>query len=133
MQSPVRFRRYSESDLEQVMALCASEGWTSYTEDRIRVHSVFTAPGVVSVVGESDGEVISFAYCQTDGAIQAHLSLIVVTPNHRRKGIARGLLTFAFDYLGAGRIDLITDSAQDFYRSLPHKEHFGFRIYPTGE
>lgn len=133
MERPVLFRRYSENDLDQVMDLCAHEGWPSYADDPIRVHSVFTAPGVVSVVGESSGDVISFAYCQTDGAIQAHLSLIVVRPSHRREGVARGLLTFAFDYLGAGRLDLITDAAEDFYRSLPHKEYFGFRIYSLNE
>jgi len=133
VERPVRFRHYSENDLDQVMELCAHERWPSYADDPVRVHSVFTAPGVVSVVAESDRVVVAFAYCQSDGAIQAHLSLIVVRPSHRRQGVARGLLTFAFDYLGASRIDLITETAEDFYRSLPHKEHFGFRIYPLSE
>jgi ribosomal protein S18 acetylase RimI-like enzyme len=130
--SPVQYRRYFESDFEHVMALCANEGWPSYA-DRVRVHSVFAAPGVVSFVCESGGEVIAFAYFQTDGAIQAHLSLIVVTPKHRRQGMALGLSTFAFDYHGAGRIDLITDVGKGFYRSLPHKEQYGFRIYRSSE
>jgi len=30
----------------------------------------------MSVVGKIDSEVIAFAYFQTDGAIQAHLSLL---------------------------------------------------------
>jgi ribosomal protein S18 acetylase RimI-like enzyme len=131
--TPVNFRHYVEGDLAHVAALCAGEDWPAYATDRIRAHSVFTAPGVVSVVAVVEGEVIGFAYFQTDGAIQAHLSLLVVAPDHRRKGVARDLLTFGFDYLGANRVDLITSSAQDFYRSLSHKERAGFRIYPRSD
>jgi hypothetical protein len=40
-------------------------------------------------------------------------------------------LTYAFERLGVKRVDLITSTAQDFYRSLPHKERSGFRIYPV--
>jgi hypothetical protein len=32
--------------------------------------------------------------------------------------------------LGATRVDLITDTAEAFYRSLSHKEEPGFRLYP---
>ncbi|NNN16737.1 MAG: GNAT family N-acetyltransferase [Acidimicrobiaceae bacterium] len=122
-------REYGEADLDGVLALCASEGWTSYAEDRARAHRVFTAPGVVAVVATIEGRVVGFAYFQTDGAIQAHLSLLVVDKEKRRAGIARTLLVYAFPLLGAVRIDLITDSARDFYRTLPHKEQMGFRLY----
>jgi hypothetical protein len=116
-----------------VLALCTQEEWPSYPADPVRAHSVFTAPGVVSVVAVDDNDIVGFAYCQTDGAIQAHLSLLVVTPSRRREGIARGILALAFDHVGARRMDLITDSAEDFYRSMPHKVKPGFRIYPISE
>jgi ribosomal protein S18 acetylase RimI-like enzyme len=130
MKSPVHFRPYAERDLDHVLVLCVAEDWPSYPADPVRAHSVFTAPGVVSVVAEDDNDIVGFAYCQTDGAIQAHLSLLVVAVSRRREGIARGLLALAFENVGASRIDLITDSAADFYRSMPHKEKPGFRIYP---
>jgi ribosomal protein S18 acetylase RimI-like enzyme len=133
MNSRVHFRHYTEVDLDQVLVMCANEDWPAYTSDPIRSHSVFTAPGVVSVVAVTDDGVVGFAYCQTDGAIQAHLSLLVVDSRHRREGIARGLLAFAFEHLGANRMDLISASAEDFYRSLPHREKPGFRIYPGSE
>jgi ribosomal protein S18 acetylase RimI-like enzyme len=133
MSGPVHFRPYADGDLDQVLALCVEEGWPSYPADRVRAHAVFTAPGVVSVVAEDDDDIVGFAYCQTDGAIQAHLSLLVVTPRRRREGIARGLLALAFEHVGARRMDLVTDSAQDFYRSMPHKEKPGYRIYPVDE
>jgi ribosomal protein S18 acetylase RimI-like enzyme len=131
MSGPLQLSIYTETNLDQVLALCASEGWNSYTEDRNRAHSVFMAPGVVSVVAVLEGQVAGFAYLQTDGAIQAHLSLLVVADDHRRKGVARSLLTFAAHHLGAHRIDLVTDTGEAFYRSLSHKEQVGFRIYPT--
>jgi ribosomal protein S18 acetylase RimI-like enzyme len=131
--SPLQLRTYAKVHLDQVLALCDGEGWNSYTEDRKRAHSVFTAPGVVSVVAELDDQVVGFAYLQTDGAIQAHLSLLVVAASHRREGVARSLLTFSSKHLGAHRIDLITDTAEAFYRSLPHKEQAGFRIYRNNE
>src|SRR5580704_15736152 len=131
MGNTAQFRGYVTDDLNDVIALCAEEDWPAYASDRMRANSVFLAPGVVSVVGVIDDRVIAFAYFQTDGAIQAHLSLLVVDKGHRRSGVARDLVEFAFGYLGASRADLITSTAEDFYRSLPHKERFGFRIYPS--
>jgi ribosomal protein S18 acetylase RimI-like enzyme len=130
MGSPVQPRSYIETDLDEVLALCGAEGWTTYSDDPVRAHGVFSAPGVVSVVATSSGAVIGFAYFQTDGAIQAHLSLLVVSLAHRREGVARELFDCAATRLGAIRVDLITDTAETFYRSLPHKEQVGFRIYP---
>jgi ribosomal protein S18 acetylase RimI-like enzyme len=133
VESSADFRKFEEADLDAVLNLCAGEDWTSYTADRARAHQVFTAPGVASFVAIVGGEVVGFAYCQTDGAIQAHLSLIVVDERNRQAGIARALVAYAFPLLGATRIDLITDSAGAFYRALPHKEQLGFRLYTGTE
>ncbi len=133
MKSLPQFRIYENIDLDAVLNLCAAEGWATYVEDRARAHRVFTAPGVVSIVATIDDQVAAFAYFQTDGAIQAHLSLLVTDERSRRAGIARALLTYAFPLLGATRIDLITDNAGDFYRRLTHKELLGFRLYPATE
>lgn len=133
MKSPVTFRRYVKDDLDQVLELCVAEDWPTYPADPFRAHSAFTAPGVVSVVADSNGHVVGFAYCQSDGAIQAHLSLLVVASTRRREGIAGGLLEFLFRQLDVIRMDLITDAAQDFYRSLPHRAKPGFRIYPRND
>ncbi len=83
---------------------------------------------MVALEGE---RVVGFAYLQSDGAIQAHLSLIGVLRSHRRRGIARRLVEEAFRRCGAERIDLVsTEGADDFYRSFMHLELPGFRIYP---
>ncbi len=133
MGTAAQFRSYEEDDLDAVLSLCADEGWTTYTDDRTRTRQVFEAPGVVPVVATVGGEVAGFAYCQTDGAIQAHLSLLVVNRQNRREGLARSLVAYLFTQLGATRIDLISDNAGAFYRSLPHKEQLGFRLYASTE
>ena len=119
------------ADLPAVLALCEVENWPSLVEDPERALRVLAAPGVVAIVAEVDASVIGFAYFQTDREIQAHLSLMVVSRAHRRQGIGRGLINFGGSQVGASRVDLITDEGAAFYRSLPHGEMLGFRVYPS--
>lgn len=69
---------YERSHLEGVVALCEAEGWPSYPADPERAHRALTAPGVTAVVAWDDGMVVGFAYLQSDGEIQAHLSNLAV-------------------------------------------------------
>jgi hypothetical protein len=50
---------------------------------------------------------------------------------HRHCGIGRQLVIEAFDQCGAQRINVITDTAESFYASLPHRHYAGFRIYSS--
>jgi ribosomal protein S18 acetylase RimI-like enzyme len=126
----VNVQRYDRSRLDGVLAICAAEDWPSFPSDPDRAHVVLTAPGVTSVVAVEDGQVLGFAYLQSDGHIQAHLSLMAVHTAHRRRGIGRALLEYAAPLTGALRIDLVTDTADDFYASFTHRTFSGFRIYP---
>jgi ribosomal protein S18 acetylase RimI-like enzyme len=121
---------YEARDLDGIVELCRAEEWPSFPADPPRAHRVLTAPGVTAVVARDGETVIGFAYVQSDGEIQAHLSNIVVAEGHRRRGIARRMLQQAIEWAGGMRIDLITDSADDFYAALPHRRWSGFRIYP---
>ena len=80
----VEVRRYARRDLMGVISLCDAEGWPSFVDDHERAHRVLTAPGVTSVVAVDGNEVVGFAYLQSDGEIQAHLSLIAVQRSRRR-------------------------------------------------
>ncbi|GAA1605410.1 MULTISPECIES: GNAT family N-acetyltransferase [Kribbella] len=122
--------QYSEEHLAGILALCESEGWPSLPADPARAHTVLTAPGVTTVVALDGEQVIGFAYLQSDGHIQAHLSMMAVHPSYRRKGVGRALLEYAHPLTGAQRIDLVTDTAEDFYSSFDHRKFSGFRIYP---
>ena len=123
-------RRFRPGDLDAVIELCAAEGWPSFPEDPARALRALTAPGVTTVVGDDGGRVVGFAQLLSDGEIQAHLSLIAVHPDARRQGLARQMLRLALAEAGGSRIDLITDTAPDFYAALPHRRLDGFRIWP---
>jgi ribosomal protein S18 acetylase RimI-like enzyme len=123
-------RRFQPGDVEGVIELCAAEGWPSFPEDPARALRALTAPGVTTVVADEAGRVVGFAQLLSDGEIQAHLSLIAVHPDARRQGLARQLLRLALAEAGGIRIDLITDTAPEFYAALPHRRLDGFRIWP---
>ncbi|HZX07930.1 GNAT family N-acetyltransferase [Kribbella sp.] len=123
--------QYARPHLAGVLALCQAEGWPSLPADATRAHAVLTAPGVTTVVASDGEQVIGFAYLQSDGYIQAHLSMMAVHPSYRRKGVGRALLEHAYPLTGAQRIDLVTDTAEDFYASFEHRTFSGFRIYPS--
>lgn len=124
------YRGYRETDLAGILRLCEIEGWPSFPADPRRAHRALTAPGVTTIVASDSGRVAGFAQLQSDGEIQAHLSLIAVDRDLRRQGIARAMLELALKEAGGERIDLVTDSAPDFYQALPHRRMEGFRIMP---
>lgn len=126
----MEIRTYAPADLAGVLRLSALEHWPSLVEDPARAHRALTAPGVVTMVAVEADAVIGFAQMQSDGEIQAHLSLITVDPAHRRRGIARELIVAALRQAGGLRVDLVTDSAEGFYAALPHFRMAGFRLYP---
>lgn len=111
------------------MQLSVGEGWTSFAESPERAHRALMAPGVTTVVALSEGSVVGFAQLQSDGEIRAHLSLLIVSSSHRRQGIGRQLLQRALANGGGTRIDLLTDTADEFYEFLPHKTFHGYRLY----
>ncbi|HEY1427752.1 MAG TPA: GNAT family N-acetyltransferase [Caulobacteraceae bacterium] len=123
-------RVFQPGDLDGVIALCAAEGWPSFPEDAARALRALTAPGVTTIVADDAGRVVGFAQLLSDGEIQAHLSLIAVHPDARRQGLAREMLRCALALAGGSRIDLITDTAPEFYAALPHRRLEGFRIWP---
>jgi ribosomal protein S18 acetylase RimI-like enzyme len=123
-------RRFRSGDLDAIIALCAAEGWPSFPQDPARAQRALTAPGVTTVVADEGGRVVGFAQLQSDGEIQAHLSLIAVHPDARRQGLAREMLRAALAMAGGTRIDLITETAPDFYAALAHRRLEGFRIWP---
>jgi ribosomal protein S18 acetylase RimI-like enzyme len=126
----VTITQYESAHLAGIVALCEAEGWPSLGADLDRAHAVLTAPGVTSVVALDGDQVIGFAYLLSDGHIAAYLSMMAVHPDHRRQGIGRKLLEYAAPLTGAQRVDLVTDTANAFYKSFHHRTFTGFRIYP---
>ena len=129
----MQFERYQRSHLDGVLNICIEEGWKSYTTNPERTHRVLTADGVTTIVAVDQGQVCGFAQIQSDGEIQAHLSILAVKKHYRRQGIGQKLISHGFHEAGGTRIDLVTDDDQGFYQSMTHSEKFGFRLYPDTE
>ncbi len=125
----MQYRLIDRDDLDGIMHLCAAEGWPSYTEDREHTWRALTAPGVCTVVAVKAGTVLGFACMQSDGVIQAHLSLLAVARYRRRQGIGMRLVEEAFTHCGGKRVDLLSEGGEVFYRSFRHRQLPGFRLY----
>ncbi|MDP9411553.1 MAG: GNAT family N-acetyltransferase [Actinomycetota bacterium] len=123
----------SGEHLAGVLALCEAEGWESFPGNPELSDRALRAPGVTTVVAVGAGAVVGFAQMQSDGVVQAHLSVLAVDQRFRRRGIGRRLVEETAQRSGARRVDLIsTAGAEGFYESFSHKRRSGFRIYPCG-
>ena len=117
--------------LDGVVRLCEVEGYPSYTADRERTWAALTAPGVCTMVAVAPGGIVGFSQMQSDGVIQAHLSMVVVARSRRRSGIGRQLVKEAFRRCGGQWVDLLsTEDADGFYRSFEHQQFPGYRLHP---
>jgi ribosomal protein S18 acetylase RimI-like enzyme len=128
----VDVRPFEDGDEAGIARLATTVQWPSLTDPAV-VERVCTAPGSVAYVAEVGGRVVGFAQALGDGVLQSHLSFLAVHPDHRRRGIARLLTTATFQATGTKRMDLVTDAAQEFYHTFPHKRLRGFRIYPGAD
>jgi ribosomal protein S18 acetylase RimI-like enzyme len=127
--STVDIRPFEDDDAAGIARLSTTVQWPSLTDPAV-VRRVCTAPGAEAYVAAVEGEVVGWAQALGDGVLQSHLSFVAVHPDHRRRGIARLLVTATFQATGTKRMDLITDSAQAFYERFEHKTMRGYRIYP---
>ena len=123
----MRIVPYAPEHRPGVVALFAAELWPSYTRDPERTCRALRAPGVTSLVALEDGAVVGIVQVQSDGAIQAHLSTLVVARPHRRRGIGRRLLSDALREAGGERLDLLS-IADDFYASMTNRRFSGWRL-----
>jgi ribosomal protein S18 acetylase RimI-like enzyme len=131
MSCEATYRPVIREDLDAVLVLLRQEGWPSYAEDPETAWKALTAPGVCTLVALNDAKLIGLVQMQSDGHIQAHLSVLIVSPNYRRQGIGRKLIEKAFTLCGGKRIDVLSnDDAVDFYQTFEYQPAPGFRIYP---
>lgn len=126
----MKYELYQRDFLQGVIDICIAQGWYSYSSDLERTHRVLSASGVTTIVAVDDGVVCGFAQIQSDGEIQAHLSVLAVKGSHRRQGVGTELIAKCFRESGGMRLDLVTDDAQGFYEAMNHSLKTGFRLYP---
>jgi ribosomal protein S18 acetylase RimI-like enzyme len=125
----VDIRPFEDADAEGVARLATAVQWPSLTDPET-VRRVCTAPGSAAYTAILEGTVVGWAQALGDGVLQSHLSFLAVHPEHRRHGIAKLLTVAVFQATGTLRMDLVTDSAEEFYEHFEHKQMTGYRIYP---
>jgi ribosomal protein S18 acetylase RimI-like enzyme len=123
----MRIVPYAPEHRPGTIALFAAELWPSYTREPQRTCEALRAPGVTSLVALEEDAVIGVVQVQSDGAIQAHLSTIVVARSHRRRGVGRALLAAAMRAAGGEKLDVLS-IADDFYASMTNRRFSGWRL-----
>lgn len=129
MPAEIRIVPYTARHLAGIVELCAAQGWPSFPADIARAGESLRAPGTVTLVAVDEGGVVGFAHALSNGW-WGYLSLLLVAESHRGAGLGRRLVAEVFRAGGITRLDLLTEDAGGFYRSLPHKTLDGFRVYP---
>ena len=118
---------FAKAHLGGLIALIAAEGWTVYTDDVARTYRALTAPGVTTLVANAGGRVVGAIQVQSDGAIQSHLSMLLIDPEWRGRHLGSRLLREALDRAGGLQLDIRTRT-EGYYERLGASRSLGFRL-----
>ena len=118
---------FARAHVDGLIALLAAEGWTEYTDDVERTFGALTAPGVTTLVALLGGRVAGAIQVQSDGRIQAHVSMLLIARDARGLGLGSRLLREGLDRAGAMQIDIRTRT-EGYYERLGASRSLGFRL-----
>jgi ribosomal protein S18 acetylase RimI-like enzyme len=118
---------FEPAHLDGLIALMAAEGWSTYTEDVERTYRALTAPGVTTLVALVGRRVVGAIQLQSDGVIQAHLSLLLVDRQWRGSGVGSRLLREGLERAGGVQLDIRTRT-EGYYERLGASRSLGFRL-----
>jgi ribosomal protein S18 acetylase RimI-like enzyme len=118
---------FTKAHLDGLIALVAAEGWSAYTADVDRTHRALTAPGVTTLVAIADGNVVGAVQVQSDGLIQAHVSMLLIARNSRGVGLGSRLLRDGLERGGGLQLDVRTRT-EGYYERLGASRSLGFRL-----
>jgi ribosomal protein S18 acetylase RimI-like enzyme len=123
----VSIEPFTQAHLDGLIALVAAEGWTEYADDVERTRRALTAPGVTTLVAIADGHVAGAIQIQSDGLIQAHVSMLLIARNSRGVGLGSRLLRHGLERAGGLRLDVRTRT-EGYYERLGASRSLGFRL-----
>jgi len=118
---------FAREHLDGLVALLAVEGWTEYTEDIERTYRALTAAGVTTLVAIVAGRVAGAIQVQSDGAIQAHVSMLLIDRNARGARLGSGLLREGLQRAGGLHLDIRTRT-EGYYERFGASRSLGFRL-----
>jgi ribosomal protein S18 acetylase RimI-like enzyme len=123
----VSIEPFAEPHLDGLIALVAAEGWTEYTEDAERTYRALRAPGVTTLVALAEGRVVGAIQLQSDGVIQAHVSMLLIDRKWRGRRLGSRLLREGLERAGGLRLDIRTRT-EGYYERLGASRSLGFRL-----
>ena len=118
---------FANAHLDGVVALVVAEGWSEYAVDVERTSRALSAPGVTTLVANDDGRVVGAIQVQSDGVIQAHVSMLSVDPNWRGCQVDFRLLREGLERAGGLQLDIRTRTA-GYYERFGASRPLGFRL-----
>ena len=123
----VSIEPFTRTHLDGLIALVAAEGWNEYSDDVERTHGALTAPGVTTLVAIAGGHLVGAIQVQSDGLIQAHVSMLLIDRNSRGAGLGSRLLRQGLERAGGLRLDIRTRT-EGYYERLGASRSLGFRL-----
>jgi ribosomal protein S18 acetylase RimI-like enzyme len=123
----VSIEPFAQAHLEGLIALVAAEGWTEYAEDAERTARALSAPGATTLVALAGARVVGAIQVQSDGVIQAHVSMLLIDGALRGRGLGSRLLREGLERAGGLRLDIRTQT-EGYYERLGASRSLGFRL-----
>jgi ribosomal protein S18 acetylase RimI-like enzyme len=123
----VSIHPFARAHLDGLIRLVAAEGWAEYADDPERTHRALSAPGVTTLVALAGEQVIGVIQVQSDGVIQAHVSMLLIAPEWRDHGIGSRLLCEGLERAGGLKLDIRTRT-EGYYERLGATRSLGFRL-----
>jgi ribosomal protein S18 acetylase RimI-like enzyme len=117
----------TEARLDGLIALVAAEGWVEYADDPERTYRALTAPGVTTLVAVVREQVAGAIQVQSDGLIQAHVSMLLIGQDWRGAGLGSTLLREGLERAGGLQLDVRTRT-EGYYERLGASRSLGFRL-----
>jgi ribosomal protein S18 acetylase RimI-like enzyme len=118
---------FAQAHLDGLIALVTAEGWTEYTDNVERTYLALTAPGVTTLVATVGGSVVGAVQVQSDGLIQAHVSMLLIGRHGRGHGLGSQLLREGLKRAGGMQLDIRTRT-ESYYERLGASRSLGFRL-----
>lgn len=84
------------TEAEAARQLLAANGWTG-SVSTLEQFRLLLSRSQCALVAVQDGEVVGFLRALTDGLENGYISMLVVSDQHRRKGIGRALVSAVVD------------------------------------
>lgn len=121
---------FAAAHLDGLIALVEAEGWTEYAGDVQRTYRALTAPGVTTLVAIMDGRVAGAIQVQSDGLIQAHVSMLLIDHHCRGGGLGSRLMREGLARAGGLQLDIRTRT-EGYYERLGASRSLGYRLTRT--